>query len=325
MAAQDSLKVATIFGRTASGAGTGVPDIDQEEMRLLATALIGPGYLPSMIDQTTNASAFTVAQNTGADLNVKVGSGTTKKDGFVIIGTVAGQGAYVVRLDATTKTVSVPAADTVNPARYGVYLYVDDASYSGDASRAYANVSCIRGTPAGSPTTPGPLAVWSASYLLWEFQLAANATAVTTAILNAGVDQRKPARSAITSKMGGVTVTSSQSGIGGSITDLTSYAISWPALANREYLVTAKIPVSQITSSGTPLIDLTTSGNTQLDRCHVGAMGAGETRTAYIVFPYTPGAGVASIKMRGSTNAGTLTLPHTATVPGTFRVYDMGL
>lgn len=184
MAAQDSLKVSAILGRTASGASTGVPDVDQEELRLAATALLRPGYLPSMIDQTANASAFNVRQDTGSNLQLKIGSGTTKKDGYVVLGTAAGQGAYIVRLDATTKTITVPAADATNPARYGVYLYIDDAAYSGTASRAYANVACIRGTPAGSPTTPGPLATYSAYALLWEFQLAANATAVTNTILD---------------------------------------------------------------------------------------------------------------------------------------------
>lgn len=184
MAAQDSLKVSAILGRTASGASTGVPDVDQEELRFAITATLAPGYLPSMIDQTANTSAFNVRQDTGSNMQVKVGSGTTKKDGYVILGTAAGQGAYIVRLDAATKTLTVPATDATNPARYGVYLYVDDAAYSGTASRAYANIACIRGTPAGSPTTPGPLATYSAYALLWEFQLAANATAVTNTILD---------------------------------------------------------------------------------------------------------------------------------------------
>lgn len=197
MAAQDNLKVYAIAGRTASGAATAVDDVDQEELRLPVGALLTPGYLPNLLTQAANLNSFKVRQNTGSDMNLKVGSGTSKVDGYVLLGGVAGQGAYILRLDATTKTVSVPAADATNPARYGVYAFIDDTAYSGDASRAYANVTCIRGTPAGSPATPGPLAAWSAYALLWEFQLAANATAVTNTILDAGIDRRQPSRSTL--------------------------------------------------------------------------------------------------------------------------------
>lgn len=194
MAAQDNLKVFAIAGRTASGAATAVDDVDQEELRLPIGALLTKGFLPNLLTQAANANAFRVRQNTGSDMNLLVGSGTSKVDGYVVLGTVAGQGAYILRLDATTKTVSVPATDATNPARYGVYAYIDDTAYSGTASRAYANVSCIRGTPAGSPTTPGPLAAWSAYVLLWEFQLPANASAVTNTILDSATsfDRRVP-------------------------------------------------------------------------------------------------------------------------------------
>lgn len=205
MAATDNLKVFAIAART-NVAGTAADDVDQEELRLPTGAIHEPGYLPSTVDQRTNLDAFKVRQNTGSDMNLKVGSGTSKKDAYVLRGTVAGQGSYIVRLDATTKTVAVPAADATNPARYGVYLVVNDTAYSGTASRAYVDVVCIRGTPAGSPTTPGPLAVWSAYELLWEFQLAANATAVTNTILDSGtaVDRRKA--SIVTPTLGRVLV-----------------------------------------------------------------------------------------------------------------------
>lgn len=189
MASTDSLKILGIFGRTDS-TGAAAADVDQEELRLNASATLAPGFLPNMLNQSFNANAFRVRQDTGSNMNVKVGSGTTKVDGYVLQGTTAGQGSYVVRLEATTKTVSVPAADATNPARYGVYLFVNDTAYGGTAARAFVDVNCIRGTPAGSPVTPGPLAAWSASVLLWEFQLPANATAVTNTILDAGTDDR---------------------------------------------------------------------------------------------------------------------------------------
>ena len=183
MAAVGSLKIMAIGGRTDS-AGTAQTDIDQEELRFLATAVLRQGLLANALDMTPNPNGFRIRQNTGADMNVKAGSGTTQRDLYLLRGTAAGQGAYLVRLDATTLTVSVPATDASLPCRYGVYLFVDDAAYAGDASRAYTGITCLRGTPNASPTTPAASAVWSASALLWEFQLPALATAVTDVILD---------------------------------------------------------------------------------------------------------------------------------------------
>lgn len=184
MAAVGSLKVYAIGGRTDS-AGVAQPDQDQEESRFGATyAGRRQGLTENMTDQTPNLNAWRVRQDTGANLAVKVGSGVTKVDGYVLRGTAAGQSNYIVRLDAVTLTTALTTTDPTNPTRYGVYLWVDDAAYSGTASRAYAGITILKGTPAGSPTTPAASAVWSAWALLWEFQLPALATAITDTILD---------------------------------------------------------------------------------------------------------------------------------------------
>lgn len=184
MPAIGSLKVFAIGGRTDSG-GVAQNDQDQEESRFGAKyAGRRQGLVENMLDDTPNPNGYRPRQNTGADMNLLVGSTVTKVDGYVLRGGSAGQGNYVVRLDATTLTVAVPATDPTNPARYGVYLFVDDAAYAGDAGRAYAGITCLRGTPAASPVTPTASAVWSASVLLWEFQLPALATAITNVILD---------------------------------------------------------------------------------------------------------------------------------------------
>lgn len=183
MAAVDSLKCFAIANRTNS-AGVAQVDTDWEELRFIIGSVLRQGLLPNALDATPNPTGWQVRQNTGADMNVKVGSGTTQRDTYVLRGGSAGQGTYIARLDSVGLVVSVPATDATNPSRYGVYLFIDDASYAGDAARAYAGVSCIRGTPAPSPTTPTALGVWSASVLLWEFQLPALATAVTNVILD---------------------------------------------------------------------------------------------------------------------------------------------
>lgn len=183
MAAVNSIKCFTIGGRT-DNAGAAVTDVDQEEMRIPLAILLRQGLTPNLTDGTPNRNAFRPRQNTGADMNIKIGSGVTKVDGLVLRGTTAGQGTYLLRIDASTITKAVPATDPTNPARYGVFAFIDDAAYAGDAARQYADISCIRGTPAGSPVTPTALAVWSAWALLWEFQLPALAVAVTDAILD---------------------------------------------------------------------------------------------------------------------------------------------
>ena len=193
MPSADSLKAFVIGTRTDS-AGTAVnPDVDQEEFRMILAAVMRPGITVNLLDGTQNPNAWRVRQNTGGDMNVKVGSGVSKVDGLVLRSSAtAGQGTYAGRIDATTVTVSVPATDPTNPARYGVFAFVDDVAYGGTAGRARLGLQCLRGTPAGSPVTPTALAAWSASFLLWEFQLPALAAAVTDAILDqaSSIDQR---------------------------------------------------------------------------------------------------------------------------------------
>jgi hypothetical protein len=197
MASVGSLKVFAIAGRTDS-AGAAQVDTDWEELRMgMFCGGAGPGMMASYIDGTPNPNGWQVRQNTGADQNVKIGSGTSKADVYVLRGTVAGQGQYAIRLDSTGLVVPFSGApDASLPTRYGVYLFIDDAAYSGDASRAYAGVSCLKGTPNASPVTPGPLAVWSAYALLWEFQMVAGAAnPITNTILDqaSSIDQRTTA------------------------------------------------------------------------------------------------------------------------------------
>ena len=194
MGAVGSLKVFAIANRTDSAAAAAV-DTDWEELRMGAKyASRRPGLLENLLDDTPNPNGYRPRQNTGADMNLLVGSTVTKVDGYVLRGTIAGQGSYVVRLDAATLTVSVPATDPALAQRYGVYMFIDEASYAGTGGgRAYAGISCLRGTTNASPVTPAASAVWSANVLLWEFQLPAAATAITNVILDSATsfDQRK--------------------------------------------------------------------------------------------------------------------------------------
>jgi hypothetical protein len=298
-------------------------------LRLPLAALLSPGYLPNLLTQAANANAFRVRQNTGSDMNVLVGSGTSKVDGYVLLGSVAGQGAYILRLDATTKTVAVPATDPTNPARYGVYAFIDDTAYSGTASRAYANVTCIRGTPAGSPTTPGPLAAWSAYVLLWEFQLAANATAVTNTILDAGIDQRKPARAAIAAggRVADAQVTANQTGIGTSATDLTGLTVTFTNPGNRRYMISAILEMGPNTGPNSSFeVQLCTGasgGGTVLNKWF-GDVVDGQNLSCSPWVIVSPAAGATSYHVRVAAGGGTLNLLASSTVPAILLVEDIG-
>jgi hypothetical protein len=320
MAAQDNLKCFAIAGRTASGAATAVDDVDQEELRLPLTALLTPGYLPNLLTQAANPNAFRVRQNTGTDMNVLIGSGTTKVDGYVLLGGVAGQGAYAIRLDATTKAVAVPATDVTNPARYGVYAFIDDTAYSGDPSRAYANVTCIRGTPAGSPVTPTALAVWSASALLWEFQLPANATAVTNTILDAGTDQRAPAGPAAVA-----TVAQATASVGPfTVAETTVVSVTRPIKSTRAYRISYTFPCScdVLAQIGVKLTDL--SNTALITRSRV--INSTSVPEQFTAVEYITGVTATGFRMRvvRQSGSGNVTLPMSATSPATLIVDDLG-
>ena len=316
-AVDQSLKVFAIANRTNSS-GTTQDDVDQEELRSLVGATLLSGYTRNLTSRAANPNAFQVRQDTGSNMQIKVGSGTTKVDGYVVAGTVAGQGSYLFRLDATTITVTVPAADTVNPRKYGVYAWVDDASYSGTASRRYAGISCLAGTPAGSPVTPSPSAVWSAYALLWEFQLAANATAVTNTILDNATtnDKRRPTVSANSAGHNVLYArqSASQTGIGTSANyhDLTSLSGSFVARSDRLYEAVMTVRVLQNTSTGQPSIRIRTgTSGTGSEMTPDGILNSGWSLTAGSVATFTcqgyiTGDGPVTLHGQARTTAGTI-------------------
>lgn len=188
----DSLKAYMIAARTDS-AGVPKTDVDQEEHRILASLLMSQGYARDAYTGALNSSSFRVREDTGANMHVRVGNGSnTKRDAYILRGSVAGQGSYVVRMDAAYVDVTVPTTDAGLPQKYSVFLFVDDATYGGTAGRARVGLTCLRGTPAASPVAPSPDAAWSAYARLCTFELPAGASAVTNAILNAGSDDRVP-------------------------------------------------------------------------------------------------------------------------------------
>src|SRR5690606_1659314 len=173
-----TVSVAAIGGRTDSS-GEAVADYTAEEARML-TEILEPGSLRP-------AGAWQVTAQSSPNMSVKVGSGTAKADHYVVEGKVAGQGKYIVRLDAASVTLTVPAADASQVRTDEVYLVVLDNSY--DATlRGLPQLGYRKGDLGGA--APGPDPAWEAYALLASIQVAASATAITASEIS---DERGPA------------------------------------------------------------------------------------------------------------------------------------
>lgn len=169
-----TFSVAAIGNRTDS-AGASVADYTAEEARFVASILNG-GYIKP-------TSAFQVTQQASPNMTVLVGSGTAKADYYVVPGTVGGQGNYIVRLDATSITVTVPAADASQTRTDQVYLVVRDNAYDASA-RALPQIGYRQGDLGGA--TPGPDSAWDAYALLATISVPALDTAIQTAQITDG-------------------------------------------------------------------------------------------------------------------------------------------
>lgn len=157
-----------------NSAGAAVDDVTGEDLRLVSS-LFGGGIIPEPTD------AWQVRQRgAGANMSVDVGSGDADADIAVVEGTAPGQGNYVVRKETGTVNVTVPAADVSNPRIDAVYLVVQDNAYDA-SSRVLPRVAYRDGTPAGSPSAPGPDANWDAFLLLALVSVPAGDTAITDA------------------------------------------------------------------------------------------------------------------------------------------------
>src|SRR5690606_37507436 len=173
-----TVSVAAIGGRTDSS-GEAVADYTAEEARML-TEILEPGYLRP-------AEAWQVTAQAAPNMSVKVGSGSAKADHYIVEGQVAGQGKYIVRLDATSVNLTVPAADSSQTRTDEIYLVVLDNSY--DATlRGIPQLGYRRGDLGGA--APGPDDAWEAYALLATITVGPGVTEITN---NEIVDERSAA------------------------------------------------------------------------------------------------------------------------------------
>lgn len=164
------------IGARTTSAGAAATDFTAEEDRLI-NALLTEGAI------TTNA--FKV--NASSGMVVTVGSGAAKTDLYAVAGDVAGQGVYVVRLDAATVNVTVPAADPALARTDEVYLIVADAAYDA-GSVSLPRIGYRAGTAGGG--APGPDAAWKASVKLATIAVGAAVSSISAGNIT---DQRAQA------------------------------------------------------------------------------------------------------------------------------------
>lgn len=172
----DSTFSASVLGARTDNAGAAVSDTTAEELRTLAS-LLTPGYI-------TPTAAFQVTAQTSPNMTVRVGSLAAKTDYYVLSGTVAGQGNYIVRLDVTSQNVTISAADASQTRTDEIYLVVQDNAYDTSA-RVLPRIGYRKGDLGG--TNPGPDATWTAYALLARITVAPTVTTITNANIS---DQR---------------------------------------------------------------------------------------------------------------------------------------
>ena len=114
--------------------------------RLVNTILVRAGVVD------VAGGSFAVAQNLGADMNVKVGSGTAY-DRAVVEGASAGQGTFVVEHQNASQVLPIAASDPTNDRIDIVVLRVYDDTFDSSGNE-YADLEVIQGTPAASPSPP---------------------------------------------------------------------------------------------------------------------------------------------------------------------------
>lgn len=152
-------------------AGSAVDDAGGEDLRSILDAFFTEGVV-------TPATGFQVVEDSPTGMTVVIGSGSAKSDHALIDGDVAGQGAYLVRMEDATVDLTVPAADLSNPRIDEVYLVVQDNAYD-SSSRVLPRIAYRDGTPASSPSAPGPDAAWDAYLLVATISVGAGVTEIT--------------------------------------------------------------------------------------------------------------------------------------------------
>lgn len=210
---------ARALGNRTDDVPAAVDDLTAEEDRLINDLF--SGGIANPVD------GFKVDQDTGTNMNIKIGSGSAKADLAIIEGTASGQSTYVVRSDVADTTITLSASDPSNPRIDSVYLIVHDATY--DASGKTLPKFAVRvGDPAGSPAAPGPDGAWRAYLHLADVLVGAAEASIQTADITDRRTQAGFTTQGVIRVTGGASTTKLQgpAGTSGSViigSDLTDY------------------------------------------------------------------------------------------------------
>lgn len=118
---------------------------------------------------------------------------------------------------------------------------------------------------------------------------------------------------------------SAQTGIGSSATDVTNATVTFTAVANRLYRITAQADLIGSTLSVGQLqvvIDGTASASAL--QPVTGSSGAWQDRSPSITYATTLTAGSRTVKLAASVQSGSLTVNHATATPTTLIVEDAG-
>lgn len=115
----------------------------------------------------------------------------------------------------------------------------------------------------------------------------------------------------------------------GSITtvvDLTNLDVTWTAVTGRLYKVTAHCDATSDTAGDVIVVQIATSGNSQVARATHRINAANVSETFNITFLYAPSAGSQTLKMRMSraSGSGTCSMQAGSSFPAWIIVEDVG-
>lgn len=116
----------------------------------------------------------------------------------------------------------------------------------------------------------------------------------------------------------------SQSGIGGTVVDVTSLSVTWTAVAGRRYRTTATIPIFSLTGGpGTVQLQITDAANAIKNAANATIMSSSDG-SLFVSFVETPSAGSTTRKARILATGGTGTITGSTSCVPALTVEDIG-
>lgn len=148
--------------------------IQGESLDAVTDRLANLAFREGVID--ADDGSYSVAQDTGANMQIKVGSGSAF-DRAVVEGDLSGQGNYICEHQNATVTLTISASDPTNDRIDVVVLRVYDDTFD-SSGLDESDIEVVQGTPAASPSAP---AVPSGALKLAEVEVGNGVTAITNA------------------------------------------------------------------------------------------------------------------------------------------------